>query len=170
MVYFRLSTSGLTTGPPSSYTQPQSGLKPRLQAEQGSASLNIVSVSEGVASEVQNCGGLFTEQHINSFTGTVWCKQMAPDSKSCVCILFLMLWEMSLKFISSHWVQEKKKCHEKCHSLIQLFKEICGVFSVLSARHHCRHCAYLRGLTVDAGDIINTCNSKVMISETQTIL
>lgn len=81
MVYFRLSTSGLTTGPPSSYAQPQSGLKPRHQAEQGSASLNVVSVSEGVVSEVQNRGGLFTEQPMNfSFTGA--------DSKSFVCILF----------------------------------------------------------------------------------
>lgn len=72
MVYFRLSTSGLTTEPPSSYTQPQSGLKPRHRAEQGSASLNVVSVSESVVSEVQNCGCLFTEQLINFFfTGTV---------------------------------------------------------------------------------------------------
>lgn len=72
IVYFRLSTSGLTTGPPSSYTQPQSGLKPRHQAEQGSASPNTVSASEGVVSEAQNCGCPLTKQVIElPYTGTV---------------------------------------------------------------------------------------------------
>lgn len=122
MVYFRLSTSGLTTGPPSSYTQPQSGRKPRHQAEQGSASLDAVSVSQGVVSEVQNWGGLFSEQFINfSFTGTVWYIRTVTESKSYVCILFLVLWKMSLKFISRRWVQGKKVSWEMSftHSVIQ---------------------------------------------------
>lgn len=114
MVYFRLSTSGLTTGPPSSYTQPQSGLKPRHQAEQGSASLNVVSVSEGVVSEVQNHGGLFTEQPMNfSFMGA--------DSKSYVCTLFWCYGKMSLKFISRRRVQGENVSWEMAftHSVIQ---------------------------------------------------
>jgi hypothetical protein len=45
----------------------------------------------------------------------------------------------------------EKKCPEKCCSLVQLGKGLCGVFPLLSERHHCRHCAYLGGLTVDAG-------------------
>lgn len=143
MVYFRLSTSGLTTGPPSSYTQPQSGLKPRHEAEQGSASLNTVSASEGVVSGAQNCGCPLTKQVIKlPCIGTVQSTWMATANTNYVCIPFLVLWKMFLKLITRCWVN-KRQCHEKCCPFVHLFRGLCGVFTMLSARHHSRHCAYL---------------------------
>lgn len=125
MVYFRLSTSGLTTGPPSSYTQPQSGLKPRHQAKQGSASLNAVSVSEGVGSGVQNCDVLLSSYSINfSYTGTVWYIWMTTGGKVClnlfVCVC-VSLWKMSVKSTSRRWVKETIVSSEMLfpHSLIR---------------------------------------------------
>lgn len=44
---------------------------------------------------------------------------------------------------------EKSVMRNGVHSFS--YSKLCGVFPVLSARYRCRHCAYLRGLTVDAG-------------------